>query len=172
MIRTSNAPTPPTQQPTRRHVARRLGALLSFSVLALHGVAHADPPAPPDSAFTSAGLTKDGFVKDINIMADKRYTGCKIGDCKSYRVHTAGDPWVDGSTAKVIHRVDTFTKQPVPLWADLIWKGKSKEGIPYYFRGWVQLFKDGSFAGSSVDVVLFGDRAEKAAKEAADKYGI
>jgi hypothetical protein len=130
-IRTSNAPASPCQRPTRRDVARRLAAFLSFTLLAalfaLSGVAMADPP---DSAFT-----KDEIVlRTVNTMADKRYSHHQDKELKGYPVHKQGDPWVDASTAKVVHKVDPKTNVPNPTMADVIWKGKSKEGIPYYFK--------------------------------------
>ena len=154
MIRTSHAPSAPSQRPTRRVVARRLGAFLAFSLLAFHGVAKADPPAPPDSAFIAPEV-----VKETNLMAEKRYPRFK-NKLKGYPEHK-GD-WITASTpATVEHKVDTFTKLPVPLKADVTWKGKSPEGIPYYFSALVDVFPDGKWESVIVRTIKFGEEAEK-----------
>jgi hypothetical protein len=165
MIRTSNAPAPQCQRPTRRDVATPLGKFLSFSPLAMlfafPSVALADPP---DSAFADANV-----VKDANLGAERKYRGSKK-ELKSYPEHKASDPWLDASTAKVFHRLDHFTKAPSPVHAWVIWSGKSKEGIPYYVRMQVDLRGDGKVEGSNVIAVELGEDAEKAAKVADEKY--
>jgi hypothetical protein len=165
MIRTSHSPAPLCQRPTRRDVARRLGAFLAASLAAVlfafPGVARADPP---DSAFA------EGVLKDANLGVLRKYRNAKLADLKSYPEHKADDPWVDAGTAKVFHKVDHFTKVPAPLKAWVIWSGKSKEGIPYYVRAEVDLRSDGKVEGSNVLAILFGDEAEKAGKEADAKW--